>query len=247
MNYPNDFINKVILGDCLDILPLIPDKSIDLILCDMPFGTTKCKWDVVLPFNKLWEQYKRIITSNGAILLFGTEPFSSKLRLSNIAAYKYDWVWDKVTARGHLVAKYKPMQQTETISVFGYNKINYYPQMIPRPKNKFKTAKECKRTDIMGGRGGTEYKIYDTWYPKNLLTFSAANSSNTKLHPTQKPVELLEYLIKTYTKENDIVLDNCAGSGSALVAAKNINRQWIGIEKEEKYYNICLERLNTLL
>lgn len=237
---------KIYLGDCLEVMKQIDDKSIDMILCDLPYGKTACKWDAIIPFEPLWEQYKRIIKVNGAIVLFGTELFSSYLRLSNIKWYKYDWVWNKITARGHLVAKKRPLQQTETISVFGYGIINYYPEMVKRPLDKIKTSKEYARTDIMGGKQSKEnvkLKKYDHWYPKNLLTFSAANSSNTKLHPTKKPVELLEYLIKTYTNENDIVLDNCAGSGTTGIACLNTNRNYILIELDKDYYDAAMKRI----
>ena len=143
-------INKIYNMDCLEGMQLIDDKSIDMILCDLPYGTTKCKWDSIIPFESLWEQYERIIKDNGAIVLFGSEPFSSYLRLSKIDWYKYDWVWDKVKPNGHLVAKYRPMQQTENISVFGKDKINYFPIMTPR--DKLKKSKEYSRTEIMGGK-----------------------------------------------------------------------------------------------
>jgi len=235
------------LGDCLELMPLIADKSIDMILCDLPYGTTACKWDVAIPFDRLWCEYKRIIKKGGAIVLFGTEPFSSLLRTSNLDWYKYDWVWDKVTARGHLVAKKRPMQQTETISVFGDGLVNYYPIMTKRPLDKIKVSKEYARTDIIGGgkqhEKNIKLKTYDEWYPKNILTFSAANTSNDKLHPTAKPVDLLKYLIKTYTNENDLVLDNTAGAFSMAIAALETNRKYIVIEKEKEYYNKGLKRI----
>ena len=239
---------KLINGDCLVEMQKIQDKSVDMILCDLPYGTTACKWDIVIPLDKLWNEYNRIIKKGGAIVLFGTEPFSSHLRLSNLKHYKYDWVWDKVTARGHLVAKKRPMQQTETISVFCNGMANYYPIMTKRPFNKIKVSKEYARTDIVGGgkqhEKNIKLKTYDEWYPKNILTFSAANTSNDKLHQTAKPVNLLEYLIKTYTKEGDTVLDNTMGSGSTGVACKNTNRNFIGIEKDDKYFEIAEMRIN---
>ena len=228
-------------GDCLEIMKQIKDKSIDMILCDLPYGTTKCKWDIIIPFDELWEQYNRIIKDNGAILLFGSEPFSSELRLSNKENYKYDWIWDKVKPNGHLVAKYRPMQRTENISVFGNGKLNYYPIMVDRDKPK--KSKEYSRTEIMGGISNSTEKIVNKKYPQNVLIYSNASQKN-KLHPTQKPVELLEYLIKTYTNENDLVLDNCMGSGSTGVACKNLNRNFIGIELDEKYFNIAKERID---
>lgn len=203
------------------------------------YGTTKCKWDTVIPFEPLWKQYKRIIKDRGAIVLFGSEPFSSYLRMSNIKNYKYDWIWDKTTAKGHLTAKIRPMQQTENISVFGDGRINYYPIMIDRPKDKIETGKECKRTDIMGGKSTGYTKVYTTWYPKTVLRFKVARG----LHPTQKPVELLEYMIKTYTLEGEIVLDNAMGSGSTGVACKNLYRRFIGIEKDDTYFEIAKKRI----
>jgi len=232
------------LGDCLEVMKTIEDNSIDAIITDPPYGTTACKWDSVIPFEPLWEQYKRVIKDNGAIVLFGSQPFTSALIMSEPKMFKYSWVWNKVTARGHLVAKHRPLQQTEDIIVFGNSKHNYYPLMIDRPKNKWKKSKEFKKTDIINSNGKTEYKIYKTWFPKNLIEFSNANASNNKpLHPTQKPLELLEYLVKTYTKENEIVLDNTMGSGTTMVACKNTNRNGIGIEMDENYFNIAIERV----
>jgi site-specific DNA-methyltransferase (adenine-specific) len=240
-------IQEVWLGDCLDLMKNIEDKSVDLILCDLPYGTTACKWDIIIPFEPLWEEYNRVIKNRGVIVLFGSEPFSSYLRLSNIKYYRYDWTWDKVTARGHLVAKKRPMQQTECISVFYKSAPIYNPQMIDRPKDKIEVRKttEYRRTDIMGGQktNAPTNVVYDKWYPKTIIKISNAESSVKSVHPTQKPVSLCEYLIKTYTNEGDLVLDNCAGSGTTLLAAKNLNRQFIGIEKEENYFYIIKDRL----
>jgi site-specific DNA-methyltransferase (adenine-specific) len=244
--YPDKY--SLYHADCFDVFTHIEDGSIDAIICDLPYGTTACKWDIVIPLDKLWGEYKRVIKKGGAIVLFGTEPFSSHLRISNLEDYKYDWVWDKVTARGHLVAKNRPMQQTETISVFCKGKANYYPIMTKRPLHKIKISKEYARTDIVGGgrqhEKNIKLKTYDTWFPKNILTFSAANTSNNKLHPTAKPVELIEYLIKTYTTENEIILDNTMGSGSTGVACINTGRKFIGIEKEKQYYDIACSRIS---
>lgn len=223
---------QLIHGDCLQEMKKIPDHSVDLILADLPYGTTACSWDIVIPFEPLWEQYKRVRKEKSATVLFGTEPFSSLLRVSNLKEYKYDWVWDKVTARGHLVAPKRPMQQTEVISVFGEGEIKYYPIMINRPLNKIEVRHEYKRTEIMGGAKnlGLPNKTYTQWYPKNLLQFSNAKSSLISVHLTQKPTSLLEYLIKTYTHEGDLVLDNVMGSGSTGIACLNTNRDFIGIE-----------------
>ncbi len=230
-------------ADCFDVFPFIEDKSIDAIICDLPYGTTKCKWDNIIPFDKLWEQYTRIIKPNGAIVLFGSQPFTSALIMSNPKMYKYSWVWDKVTARGHLVAKHRPLQQTEDIVVFSKYKHNYFPIMIERPKDKWKVSKEFKKTDIIKSNGETEYKTYKHWFPKNILHYSNANATNEKpLHPTQKPIALMEYLVKTYTNEGDMVLDNTMGSGTTGLACLKTNRQFIGIEKEKQYYDVAVRR-----
>jgi len=230
---------KIYCGDCLEVMKDIPDKSIDMILCDLPYGTTACKWDTIIPFEPLWKQYKRIIKDNRAIVLTASQPFTSALVMSNPKMFKYCWIWDKTTAKGHLVAKIRPMQQTEDICVFGYGKINYFPQMI----NRIKSVKsfEAKRTEIMGGESNGYKKEYTKWYPKTLLIFKTERS----LHPTQKPVALFEYFIKTYTNEGDLVLDNCVGSGTTLVACKELNRKGIGIEISKEYCDIAVQRLKN--
>lgn len=231
-------------GDCLELMKNILDKSIDMILCDLPYGTTKCKWDTIIPFEDLWEQYNRIIKDNGAIVLFGSEPFSTELRHSNLKMYKYDWIWDKVKPNGHLVAKHRPMQRNENISVFGKGKINYYPIMVERDKPK--KSKEYSRTEIMGGNTtDNEGKTLNKKYPQNILVYSNASQKN-KLHPTQKPVDLLEYLIKTYTQDGEVILDNCMGSGSTGVAAMNLHRKFIGIELEPQYFEIAEKRIQDV-
>lgn len=235
---------SLLFGNCLERMKEIPDGSVDLILTDPPYGTTSCKWDSVIDFTLMWEQLKRIIKPNGAIVLFGGEPFSSALRMSNVKKYKYDWVWDKVTAKGHLVAKIRPMQQTENICVFGDGKINYYPIMVERDKPRKDVDVEYSRTEIMGGKTTKPQSkiVRDKKYPKNLLTFSNA-SQKDKLHPTQKPVALLEYLIKTYTQEGETVLDFTMGSGSTIVAAINTSRKSIGIEMDEGYFDVAAKRI----
>lgn len=229
---------KLLRGDCLEEMKNIPDGSVDMVLTDPPYGTTACKWDTVIDLDLMWEQLKRVIKPNGAIVLFGSEPFSSTLRMSNIKNYKYDWVWDKITAKGHLVAKKRPMQQSECISVFNIH--NYYPQMIDRPKNKIVSSYECKRTEIMGGKSKKNIKKYTQWYPKTILRFKTERG----LHPTQKPVALMEYLIKTYTNEGETVLDFTMGSGTTGIACKNLNRNFIGIELDKEYFEIAKARIN---
>jgi site-specific DNA-methyltransferase (adenine-specific) len=246
---------ELINDDCLEVMKDMPDKSIDMILCDLPYGITKCKWDIPIPFDLLWEQYNRIIKENGCIALLGTEPFASYLRISNIKNYKYDWVWDKTIGRGHLIAKYQPMRQTEYILIFGKKRINYYPIMIDKPKEKIRTSTSKGKSNIYGFNTGIKLSKKSTqYYPKNLLVFNNAagdlrnNSSNkNRVHPTQKPVPLLEYLIKTYTLENETVLDNCMGSGSTGIACIHLNRNFIGIEKDKNYFDIALNRLSDEL
>jgi site-specific DNA-methyltransferase (adenine-specific) len=235
-------LNQIIHGDCLEIMKDILDKSIDMILCDLPYGTTACKWDTVIPFKPLWEQYKRVIKDNGAIVLFGNEPFTSKLVCSNLKGFKYRWVWDKQIPSGMSYARYRPMQQTEDICVFTKNgeKTIYNPQMIKRDKpikgggmSKGETTNNQKLIALK--------KTYDYKNPTNLLSFAKVRKGS--LHPTQKPVALFEYLIKTYTNEGEIVLDNCIGSGTTAIAALNTGRFFIGIEKEEKYVEIARKRI----
>lgn len=231
-------------GDCLEVMKNIPDKSVDMILCDLPYGTTACKWDNIIPFEPLWEQYKRIIKDNGAIVLFGSEPFSSKLRLSNLKMYKYDWVWDKKIPSGMSYARFQPMRQTENISVFCKSKTIYNPQLTKREKPIEKGGNKYSPTaPIEACKQGKPFnKIYEYKQPINLLRYDKVRRNS--LHRTQKPVALLEYLIKTYTNEGETVLDNCMGSGSTGVACINTNRKFIGIELDNNYFNIAKERIN---
>lgn len=230
-------------GDCLELMKEIPDKSIDMILCDLPYGTTSCKWDSVIPFEPLWEQYNRIIKDNGAIVLFGSEPFSTMLRYSNLKMYKYDWIWDKKIPSGMGYARFQPMRQTENISVFCKSKTVYNPQMIKRDKPIKKGGnKYSPSAPIQACKEGNDFKkTYDYKNPTNILIFDKIRKGS--LHPTQKPVPLLEYLIKTYTNEGDVVLDNCMGSGSTGVACMNTNRRFIGFELDKQYFDIARERI----
>ena len=228
-------------GDCLELMKDIPDKSIDMILCDLPYGTTVCKWDTIIPFDKLWEQYNRIIKDNGAIVLFGNEPFSSQLRLSNLKNYKYDWVWDKKRGSNFATVKIRPFNSFENIMVFYKKQPTYNPQMwksTPYTCNQGYVG-EAKQTGLY--RDNVITVNNGDRYPLTILSFS----KETGLHPTQKPVALLEYLIKTYTNEGDVVLDNCMGSGSTGVACVNTNRNFIGIELDENYFKIAKERIGV--
>lgn len=235
-------------GDCLELMKDIPDKSIDMILTDLPYGMTACKWDEIIPFESLWNQYNRIIKKNGAILLFGTEPFSSKLRMSNIKNYRYDWLWDKVVGSNFINAKKMPLKVFENISVFYKKQPTYNPQMEERDKNKERPKTNSKViNEITNTRTTGNSTINKKKYPVNKIVFNRLsgelNSSCKSLHPTQKPVELLEYLIKTYTNEGETVLDNTMGSGSTGVACVNLNRNFIGIELDEEYFEIAKERI----
>ena len=231
-------------GDCLELMKNIPDKSIDMILCDLPYGTTTCKWDVIIPFEPLWTEYRRIIKDRGTIVLFGSEPFSSKLRMSNIKGYKYDWIWDKKSVSNPQLAKKQPLKNFETISVFGVGTagVNYYPQGLIEIENpKIKNIKVSDTEKLGHIKRRSDYVQTHTNYPKALaLQFPRPSKP---IHPTQKPVPLLEYLIKTYTNERETVLDNCMGSGSTGVACINTNRNFIGMELDNNYFNTAKERI----
>ena len=234
---------KLINDDCLKVLPTLADKSVDLILTDPPYGTTDCLWDSIIPFELMWKELKRVIKDNSCIALFGSEPFSSHLRLSNIRWYKYDWVWNKKNVGNPLIAKYQPLRQHELISVFYNKRSKYFP--IKTDLDKTRTATQYNKSKLFE-KGNSQKgftKIVRGKFPKTIIEFS--NADRKKLHPTQKPVALLEYLIKTYTNENDTVLDFTMGSGSTGVAAKNLNREFIGVELDEKYFNIASERINN--
>lgn len=234
-------INKIHLGDCLELMKEIPDKSIDMILCDLPYGTTACKWDTIIPLAPLWQQYSRIIKNNRAIVLTATQPFASKLIMSNPNLFKYEWIWDKKIPSGMSYARFQPMRQHEIILIFGEGKLHYNPQLIRRDvpiKEGGKKKSESAPIANFNHMGG---KIYDFKNPTTILQFDKVRKGS--LHPTQKPIPLFEYLIKTYTDDCDIVLDNCIGSGTTAIACLNTNRNFIGIEKDEKYYQIACERV----
>lgn len=239
------------LGDCLEVMKNIPDNSVDMVLCDLPYGMTVCKWDCVIPFDELWEAYKRVCKEEAAILLFGSEPFSSYLRISNIKQFKYDWIWHKNSSGGFATAKTRPMKYHEIISVFYEKQPVYNPQFQPYSKScaeRFKQGDMLKRNNSICKINGINSHSTSTFdfergkYPESIQFFKTELSKN-RLHPTQKPVALCEYLIKTYTNEGMTVLDNCMGSGSTGVACININRKFIGIEKDEKYFEIAKNRI----
>jgi site-specific DNA-methyltransferase (adenine-specific) len=231
-------MGTILHGDCLELMKDIPDKSIDMILCDLPYGTTACKWDTIIPFEPLWEQYKRIIKDNGAIVLTASQPFTSALVMSNPKMFKYEWIWDKKLSSGALNANHRPMKRHENVCVFSKGKCAYMPEMRT---GKLRTRGGGKASQCYGKVVPTK-SISDQYYPTTILDFSNANQRG-KVHPTQKPVALFEYLIKTYTNEGDLVLDNCAGSGTTGVACKNTGRNFILIEKEQEYVDIIHKRL----
>lgn len=235
---------KLYNDDCLAILPNIKNHSIDLILCDLPYGVTQNKSDVVIPFDPLWEQYKRIIRDGRAIVLFAQGIFYVDLINSNRKMFKYDIVWDKVLTSGFLNAKVMPLRQHEQIAIFGKGKILYNPQMKSGAKNHSKgQKKECVNNNY-GKFSFVESRTDGLKYPTSIVTFSKSHPSISK-HRTEKPVSLLEYLILTYSNEGDTVLDNCMGSGSTGVACKNTGRNFIGIEIDKNYFNIAQERINN--
>ena len=233
-------------GDCLELMKSIPDGSVDLILTDPPFGTTACAWDSVIPFDLMWEQLKRIIKPNGAVVLFGTEPFSSALRMSNIKQYKYDWVWVKNISTNFLHAKRQPLRNTENIHVF-YKKCGKYYPIKSTGHTPTQSAKGCSNGVLYHGKNTRNYSGGETTrYPKTTIEFDVVDLKN-RLHPTQKPVALLEYLIKTYTQENETVLDFTAGSMSTAIACINTNRNGIMIEKDEHYFKVGSDRVAQAL
>jgi len=235
----------LLYGDCLELMPSIPDGGVDMILCDLPYGTTACKWDTIIPFKLLWAEYERIIKPNGAIVLFGSQPFTSALVMSNPAWFRHEWVWLKNKASGHLNAKTRPMRQHEDILVFGASKVQYNPQMTVGHKAG-NYAKRSAQSECYGAADSTEYGGSTQRYPKSYQEFAVVNNDDPiRLHPTQKPVALCEYLIETYTDEGELVLDNCMGSGTTGVACANTNRLFIGIEQDEKYFNLAQNRIRN--
>lgn len=240
-------------GDCLEVMDKLIEQGIkvDAIITDPPYGTTACSWDSVIPFPDMWERLNKLIKPNGAIVLFGSEPFSSALRMSNIKNYKYDWKWDKVIGSGSLNIRYMPLKRYEDIMVFYKKTPTYNPQMTLRDKNKLRPCGEFLKPNETYGLKKKEQYLYDEdyKYPDTKLEFhSRENELNSKhkAHPTQKPVALLEYLIKTYTNENETVLDFTMGSGSTGVACVNTNRKFIGIELDDNYFEIAKKRINNI-
>ena len=240
-------VNEIYLGDCLELMPKhVEDKSVDMIFCDLPYGTTQCKWDSVIDLPKLWNEYKRVIKDNGVIVLFASQPFTSILISSNLKMFKYSYTWDKITKTNHLNAKKQPLRQVEDVCVFYKKQPTYKPQGLIecevsnfRP-NHFKYKKGEK---VYGEQKEHSNKSTYTNYPSNLIQYS--NGNYNSLHPTQKPLSLIEYMIKTYTNERDLILDNTCGSGTTGLGAKNLNRDYIMMEQDPKYYEIACKRVQV--
>lgn len=246
--------NNIYLGDCLELMRDIPDNSVDCIICDLPYGTTECAWDSIIPFENLWEQYLRITKETAPILLFGAEPFSTVIRMSKFELYRYDLIWVKNKATCHLEAKNRPMRRHEKISVFSKSKFSngcktkmtYNPQGLIRCDIKARNANDSN--SVYGARKcravNTIYTQEYTNYPDDVIYFE--NDTNN-IHPTAKPVDLLRYLVLTYSNPDDVILDNTCGAGSTLIACIKEKRRWIGIEKDEKYFEIAKKRINIEL
>lgn len=238
---------QLIHGDCLVEMNKIPDHSVDMILCDLPYGTTACKWDVIIPFEPLWQHYWRVLKPTGAVVLFGSEPFSSYLRMSQIKYFKYDWIWDKNKASNIMLAYKQPLKTHEIISVFYKNQCIYTPQKTEGIPYKQRGGHNKNRDDgAITPKNGVKYS--DKHDPSKRLPTTIQKFTNHRekkecFHPTQKPVALLEYLIKTYTNEGETVLDNCMGGGSTGIACLNTNRNFIGIEKDDKYFEVAKNRI----
>ena len=245
---------KLLKGDCLKLLPKIPTRSVNLILCDLPYGTTALKWDSKIPMEKLWEQYNRIITKRGIIALFGIQPFTSMLICSNFDMYRYNWVWEKNKASNFQLAKVQPLRITEDICIFSHgrsangakNKAIYYPIKTKKDKPVWGGDPTKLKSNVLNNKNpmtGTG-KWHTHSYPKNILRYPVP-SNKERFHHVQKPVPLLEFLIKTYTRKGQMVLDNCMGSGSTGVAAVNLDRNFIGMEIESKHFNIAKKRIRS--
>lgn len=242
-------LNRIYQMDCIEGMRMLPNKSIDMILCDLPYGTTACKWDTIIPFDELWDAYRRVIKPNGAIVLTATQPFSSMLVASNVKGFKHEWIWQKEKGVGFQVAKYRPMQEHEHVLVFTSKgeKVNYYPIMEPRDKPYTRKGTEGDKNKTKNGvcplaNETVQDRTYTHRHPTSIRYFIR---DKDKRHPTQKPVALFEYLIKTYTNEGEIVLDNCMGSGTTAVAAVRTNRNFIGFEISEEYVRIANQRLEA--
>jgi site-specific DNA-methyltransferase (adenine-specific) len=239
-------IVQVLQGDCLELMPELASESVDMILCDLPYGTTQNKWDSIIPLEPLWEQYERIIKPNGAIVLTAQSPFDKVLACSNLSLFRYEWIWEKTNATGHLNAKRMPMKAHENVLVFYKSLPTYNPQKTTGHERKVSTAEHRRGSKLSSNYGEYVPNGYDSTerFPRSVQVFPM-DKQKSKLHPTQKPVALMEYLIKTYTNPGDLVLDNACGSGSTGVAALNLGRRFLGMELDKEYANIARNRVDV--
>jgi len=239
-------LDKIYNEDCLIGMQRIPDGSVDCIICDLPYGTTACAWDTIIPFEPLWEQYKRIRKPNAPILLFGSEPFSTMIRMSNLKEFRYDWIWDKQNVTGFMNAKKMPLKCHEVVSVFYESAPIYNPQMVKGKPNHVKNVSHDQTGSVehYNGMARKNYFKEDPTlhYPRSIISINR-ESRNDHLHPTQKPVDLIRYLIRTYTNEGETILDNCMGSGTTAIACHREKRHFIGFELNKKYYDKALKRI----
>ncbi len=233
-------------GDCLELMPSLPDGSVDMILCDLPYGTTACKWDTIIPFEPLWEQYERVIKDNGAIVLTASQPFTTALIASNLKLFKYTWVWEKSKATGFLNSKKRPLVAHEDICLFYKKQPTYNPQMTRGDAYDKGVRKDQTDDDVYGYFKRVQVKSEGFRYPRSVQYFKTAESEGETYHKTQKPVALFEYLIRTYTNEGEVVLDNCIGSGTTAIACINTRRNFIGIEKEQEYVELARRRVEEV-
>lgn len=244
-------LNQIINGDCLEVMKEIESKSIDMILCDLPYGTTACKWDVVIPFELLWEQYKRIIKDNGAIVLTASQPFTTDLINSNRKWFKYEWIWDKKRVTGHINCNRNPLKLHENILIFYDNLPKYNPQRTRKNTIGLMSESVVSNIRVYNVMRAKSYNDNENGFPKSIISHIPVMNNLTKdksgLHPTQKPIALFEYLIRTYTNENETVLDNCSGSGTTAMACIRTDRNYICIEKDKDYYDASVKRINKEL
>lgn len=244
----NDFL--LFKGDCLSLLAGVQDKSVDMVCADLPYGTTSCKWDTVIPLPPLWEHYKRVVKDNGAIVLTSAQPFTSMLISSNLKAFKYEWIYEKTNPKGFLSAKKRPLTAHENVLVFSFGTPPYYPQKWKIPEHLRTKRKHATTKSVGECYGNVNIKRWDddgSRFPTSVIGFSNRAGRHGNLHPTQKPVELIKYLISTYTNSGEVVLDNCMGSGTTGVACLETSRKFIGIEKDEKYFEIARNRIEKEL
>jgi len=249
----SEYVNKITQGDCLEVMRQLDDKSVDMVLCDLPYGTTACKWDTIIPFDELWREYERIIKDNGAIVLTASQPFTSALVMSNPKLFKYEWIWEKSRTVGFLNAKNAPLKKHESVLVFSKGatangstrNMKYFPQGLIEI-NEVRQSVRQENDSVVSTRPGRsgDYVAKYKGYPNSFIR---VNNETKQEHPTQKPIDLFAYLIKTYTNEGDIVLDNCLGSGTTAVAAIKTGRNFLGIERESEYVEIGNQRIEKAL